>query len=91
MPSTSGGSGGSSLYLWFVCLVAAFGGLLFGYDAVVVSGTNSLVEAQFSFSEAQLGFYVSCVLWACAVGAAIAGPVADAAENAQSLRRRGVI
>ena len=59
---------GSSGYLWFICLVAACGGLLFGYDAVVVSGTNSQVEAQFSFSKFQLGFYVSCVLWGCATG-----------------------
>lgn len=78
-------SGGSSLYLWFVCLVAAFGGLLFGYDAVVVSGTNSLVEAQFSFTKAELGFYVSCVLWACAVGAGIAGPLADAVGRKKTL------
>ncbi|MEO0793645.1 MAG: sugar porter family MFS transporter [Verrucomicrobiota bacterium] len=68
---------GSTIYLWFVCLVAAFGGLLFGYDAVVVSGTNSQVESQFDFSPWELGIYVSCVLWACAVGAASAGPISD--------------
>jgi MFS transporter, SP family, arabinose:H+ symporter len=85
MQSISNESEGSSLYLWFVCLVAAFGGLLFGYDAVVVSGTNSLVEKQFSFSKAELGFYVSCVLWACAVGAAIAGPLADAVGRKKTL------
>jgi sugar porter (SP) family MFS transporter len=78
-------SAGSSLYLWFVCLVAACGGLLFGYDAVVVSGTNSLVEAQFAFSKAQLGFYVSCVLWGCAVGSGIAGPLADALGRKKTL------
>ncbi len=85
MQSISNESEGSSLYLWFVCLVAAFGGLLFGYDAVVVSGTNTLVENQFSFTKAQLGFYVSCVLWACAVGAAIAGPLADAVGRKKTL------
>ena len=78
-------SSGSVLYLWFVCLVAACGGLLFGYDAVVVSGTNSLVEAQFSFGKAQLGFYVSCVLWGCAVGSGIAGPLADALGRKKTL------
>ena len=70
-------SEGSAAYLWFICLVAACGGLLFGYDAVVVSGTNSQVESQFNFSPWQLGIYVSCVLWACAVGAAAGGPIAD--------------
>lgn len=68
---------GSAAYLWFICMVAACGGLLFGYDAVVVSGTNSQVESQFSFTPWQLGIYVSCVLWACAVGAAAGGPIAD--------------
>ena len=70
-------AGGHPAYLWFVCLVAATGGLLFGYDAVVVSGTNSQVEAQFDFSAAQLGFYVSCVLWGCACGSVMAGFIAD--------------
>lgn len=60
-----------------VSIVAAFGGLLFGYDAVVVSGTNSQVSAQFDFTPAQLGFYVSCVLWGCMLGSGVAGWVAD--------------
>lgn len=66
-----------TLYLWFICIVAACGGLLFGYDAVVVSGTNSQVVEQFNFSKAELGFYVSCVLWGCAIGSGVAGPVSD--------------
>lgn len=69
---------GSNLYLWFVCLVAAASGLLFGYDAVVVSGTNSQVQTQFQFTPVQLGLYVSCVLWGCAVGSILAGYSADA-------------
>jgi sugar porter (SP) family MFS transporter len=76
---------GSHLYLWFVCLVAACGGLLFGYDAVVVSGTNSQVAAQFDFTPAQLGFYVSCVLWGCAIGSGLAGPIADAFGRKKTL------
>lgn len=77
--------GGSMPYLWFVCLVAACGGLLFGYDAVVVSGTNSQVVAQFNFSPAQLGFYVSCVLWGCAIGSGLAGPLSDAFGRKKTL------
>ena len=68
---------GSTYYLWFISIVAAFGGLLFGYDAVVVSGTNAQVVEQFSFSTAELGFYVSCVLWGCALGSGAAGPISD--------------
>ena len=64
-------------YLWFVSTVAALGGLLFGYDAVVVSGTVSQVESQFNFTPSQLGFYVSCVLWACMLGSGVSGMFAD--------------
>ncbi len=64
-------------YLWFVSTVAACGGLLFGYDAVVVSGTNSQVMAQYGFSSFELGFYVSCVLWGCMLGSGFAGWIAD--------------
>ncbi|MGF1758178.1 sugar porter family MFS transporter [Photobacterium sagamiensis] len=71
-------SKGSVFYLWFICLVAACGGLLFGYDAVVVSGTNSQVLKQFQFTPAELGFYVSCVLWGCAIGSGVAGFISDA-------------
>ena len=85
------GNNGSMGYLWFICLVAACGGLLFGYDAVVVSGTNSQVEAQFAFSKFQLGFYVSCVLWGCAVGSALAGPVADALGRKKTLMAASVM
>lgn len=65
-------------YLLFISSVAAFGGLLFGYDSVVVSGTNSQIISLYHFTESQLGFYVSCVLWGCAVGSGIAGPIVDA-------------
>lgn len=44
-------SSGSLGYTLFISLVAACGGLLFGYDAVVVSGTNLQVMEQYDFSE----------------------------------------
>lgn len=69
---------GSNLYLWFVCLVAGAGGILFGYDVIVVSGTNAQVTELFSFTPAQQGFYVSCVLLGCAIGSFASGFVSDA-------------
>lgn len=74
----AGAAGGSNLYLWFVCLVAGAGGILFGYDAVVVSGTNAQVKELFEFTPFQQGFYVSCVLMGCAIGSFFAGFIADA-------------
>jgi sugar porter (SP) family MFS transporter len=82
---------GSMAYLCFICLVAACGGLLFGYDAVVVSGTNSQVQSQFSFSPGQLGFYVSCVLWGCMFGSGFAGPIADAFGRKKTLMAASVL
>jgi len=82
---------GSPLYLWFICLVAACGGLLFGYDAVVVSGTTSQVETQFDFSELQLGWFVSCVLWGCAIGSGLSGPVSDALGRKTTLLMASVL
>ena len=34
----------SGTYLYLVCLVAALGGFLFGFDTAVISGTVSLVK-----------------------------------------------
>ncbi len=81
----------STLYLWFICIVAASGGLLFGYDAVVVSGTNSQVVEQFNFSNSQLGFYVSCVLWGCAIGSGIAGFLSDSYGRKKTLMITAVL
>ncbi len=78
-------------YLWFICLVAACGGLLFGYDAVVVSGTTTQVKTQFSFSDVQLGWFVSCVLWGCAVGSGFAGPISDALGRKKTLMAASVM
>lgn len=71
-------SSGSNLYLWLICLGATFGGLLFGYDLVVVSGVIPQVIGQFNLTSFQLGFLVSCVLWGCAIGSGFGGILLDA-------------
>lgn len=71
-------SSGSTTYLWFICLIAACGGLLFGYDVVVVSGVIPQVVKQFELTSFQLEFLVSCVLWGCAIGSGFGGIILDA-------------
>ena len=67
----------SSGYLWYISFIAAFGGFLFGYDVIVVSGVIPQVVSQFELTSFQLGFLVSCVLWGCAIGSVISGFILD--------------
>ena len=46
----------------FVACVAALGGILFGYDTAVISGTTRIVADQFSLTEMSKGWYVGCAL-----------------------------
>lgn len=71
------GSQGSVLYLTFVSIVSALGGLLFGFDTVVISGTLTPLKSQFTLSPAMEGWLVSSALLGCAIGAAIAGTLSD--------------
>lgn len=68
---------GSVLYLTFISIVSALGGLLFGFDTVVISGTLTPLRFQFMLSPALEGWLVSSGLLACATGAALAGMLTD--------------
>ena len=68
---------GSAIYLAAVCLVASLGGLLFGFDTAVISGTVGFVESQFGLDKGQVGWLLSSALVGCIVGAAIAGMLGD--------------
>jgi MFS transporter, SP family, arabinose:H+ symporter len=68
---------GSILYLSLICLVASLGGLLFGFDTAVISGTVSLVETQFALSKLEVGWFTSSALVGCIVGAVFAGGLGD--------------
>jgi SP family sugar porter-like MFS transporter len=66
------------LYLWLICLVAALGGLLFGYDWVVIGGAKLFYETYFSIHDpAMSGWLMSSALVGCVGGAMIAGRLAD--------------
>lgn len=49
-------------YVFFLALVAALGGLLFGYDTAVISGTIDQVGRQFNLDVMNQGWYVGCAL-----------------------------
>ena len=57
----------------FIALVAALGGILFGYDTAVISGTTEVVKMQFGLSTGLEGWYVGCALIGSIIGVLLAG------------------
>lgn len=70
-------SQGSVNYLTFLCAISALGGLLFGFDTAVISGTLTALKVQFTLNAAMEGWLVSSALLGCAAGAMVAGSLAD--------------
>lgn len=66
-------------FLLSISLVAALGGLLFGYDWVVIGGAKPFYELYFGISNspAMQGWAMSSALVGCVGGAAVAGRLAD--------------
>jgi MFS transporter, SP family, xylose:H+ symportor len=65
-------------YVWLISVVAAMGGLLFGWDWVVIGGAKPFFQRYFQLtSEAQIGWANSCALIGCLIGALCAGALSD--------------
>src|SRR5579863_8296833 len=65
-------------YVWLMSVVAAMGGLLFGWDWVVIGGAKPFFERYFGLtSTAQIGWANSCALIGCLAGALAAGALSD--------------
>jgi sugar porter (SP) family MFS transporter len=64
-------------YLVPICLVATFGGLLFGYDTGVISGAIEPLTARFGLGDFMKGWVSGCVLVGCASGVLLVGPLSD--------------
>lgn len=67
----------AGLYVVFVTLVAAIGGLIFGFDTAIVAGATRYMKEQFSLNSLQEGWAVGVVLIGCMFGAGLAGPISD--------------
>ncbi|MGH9600458.1 MAG: MFS transporter, partial [Terracidiphilus sp.] len=67
-----------SAYLWLAAGVGALGGLLFGYDWVVIGGAKPFYEIYFHLTSPALeGWAMSCALIGCLMGAAATGAASD--------------
>ena len=64
-------------YVVLISLVAALGGLLFGFDTAVISGTINFIQPYFGLTEAGLGWTVSSLLFGCVAGVFLAGKAGD--------------
>lgn len=62
-------------YLVLVCLVAAAGGFLFGFDTSVISGVIEYLVPKFALSEVQKGWTVACILVGCMAGSGLSGRI----------------
>ena len=66
-------------FLWRICVVAAMGGLLFGYDWVVIGGAKAFYEPFFGISGSKVmqGWAMSSALVGCLFGAVMSGMLSD--------------
>ncbi|WP_154793072.1 sugar porter family MFS transporter [Occultella kanbiaonis] len=60
-----------------ICIAAAVGGFLFGFDTAVINGAVDALAGEFDLGAGLKGFAVSSALIGCAIGAWFAGPVAN--------------
>jgi sugar porter (SP) family MFS transporter len=72
-------------------VVAALGGLLFGFDTAVISGATSALSRTFDLSPRGLGLTVSIALWGTEVGALLASVPGDRFGRRDSLRGLAIL
>jgi MFS transporter, SP family, arabinose:H+ symporter len=67
-------------------VVAALGGLLFGFDTAVIAGATSALTTTFQLTPGSLGLTVSIALWGTVFGALLASIPGDRYGRRDSLR-----
>src|SRR5277367_1958973 len=78
-------------YLLKASIVGALGGLLFGFDTAVISGTLNSLREVFVLSPHAEGFTVSIALWGTVIGALSAGLVGQRLGGRNALRIMAVL
>lgn len=65
-------------YVWSIASVAALGGLMFGYDWIVIGGAKPFYEPFFKLnSESEIGWAMASALVGCLIGAVLSGGLSD--------------
>ena len=78
-------------YLLKSSIVAALGGLLFGFDTAVIAGATEALTRLYSLSPELKGFTVSAALWGTVIGAMFGGLPGDRYGRRASLRITAVL
>jgi len=68
---------GSARSVYLPAMVAAIGGLLFGFDTAVINGAIVFIKQQFGLSDSQTEIAASSLLLGCVVGASVAAFTSD--------------
>src|ERR1700674_1820623 len=90
-PEISKGNMKLNSYLLKSTVVAALGGLLFGFDTAVIAGTTHALTETFHLSPWVLGMTVSAALWGTILGSMLAGIPGDKFGRRDSLRVMAVL
>jgi sugar porter (SP) family MFS transporter len=61
----------------FIAAAAAMGGFLFGYDSSVINGAVEAIRDKYNIGSGELAQVIAIALIGCAIGAAVAGRIAD--------------
>jgi MFS transporter, SP family, arabinose:H+ symporter len=78
-------------YLLKSAIVAALGGLLFGFDTAVIAGATRALTDVFQLTPAMLGFTVSTALWGTVLGSIVAGAPSDRYGRRAALQALAVL
>jgi SP family xylose:H+ symportor-like MFS transporter len=79
------------MFVLRVCLVAALGGLLFGYDTAVISGAIGFLQEHFKLDATMKGWAASSALLGCVIGVSMAGFMSDYAGRKKTQVLSGIL
>jgi len=81
----------NQLFLLKNAVIAALGGLLFGFDTAVISGTTDTLQTLYNLSDGQLGFTVASALIGTIIGSLAVGWPTDRIGRREMLKVLGVL
>jgi SP family arabinose:H+ symporter-like MFS transporter len=78
-------------YIYIVSAIAALGGVLFGFDLVIISGTIPFFKSFFNLDAVNTGWAVGCINIGAAIGALVAGRLSNKLGRRKSLMCSAVL